>query len=52
MKRKLKIRRSSNSLKAAIITWYDDVFVKYMGDAVSDPEEFPELKKLYEKFRT
>ena len=32
--------------------WYDNLFVKYMDKEVNDPKEFPEFKKLYDKFRT
>lgn len=38
--------------KPAIIAWYDNVFAKHSSDAVKkDPEQYPELKKLYQQFK-
>lgn len=48
---KIKDKKVIKFFKPAIMKWYDDIFVQYMGNAVTDPEEFPEFKKLYEKFR-
>jgi len=36
--------------KDAIIDWHDNIFEKYMGDAVTDPKQYPEFKKLYNKW--
>ena len=43
---KIKDKNVIKFFKPAIMKWYDDIFVKYMGNAVTDPEEFPELKKV------
>lgn len=50
--KKIKDKKVINFYQPAIIEWYEKVFEKHMGDAVHDPKEFPEFKKLYDKFRT
>ena len=50
--KKMQDKKVINFYRPAIIEWYEKIFEKYMGDVVHDPKEFPEFKKLYDKFKS